>query len=192
MINLKSLKLGHSETSIVDCSVIKKFSELEEIDLSHHKFGDFSFLSELAKLKDVDLSHNEIENLDFLNKSLSSLEVLNLLSNNIVSISLLSQANNLEKLSIDDKVKDLFPLKSNTKLEHLTYGGESYSNSNLVKTFLDQIEVYEVDASYEDGWIRSTKTNNVWVIDYISKLLYFINGEVASGKTVITTFLIQN
>ena len=90
--------------------VYNKITDIEGLDLSHHRISDLSPLSALANLKWVSLRNNRISDLSPL-KELINLERIYLDYNQVSDLSPLSELTNLSAIKIDNnRISNLSPL----------------------------------------------------------------------------------
>ncbi len=125
-------------------SDLKKFTNLEYLDMSNAQITDITSLSYLKKLRVLYLQRNNISDISPL-KELAGLEVLSLNGNRISDISTLSALASLTELYIrDNMITDYSPLANLKKLNILYLKG----NTSVNYTKLDSIKAGLVEKDF--------------------------------------------
>ena len=125
-------------------SDLKKFTNLEYLDMSNAQITDITSLSYLKKLRVLYLQRNNISDISPL-KELAGLEVLSLNGNRISDISTLSALASLTELYIRDNIiTDYSPLANLKKLNILYLKG----NTSVNYTKLDSIKAGLVEKDF--------------------------------------------
>ncbi len=125
-------------------SDLKKFTNLEYLDMSNAQITDIASLSYLKKLRVLYLQRNNISDISPL-KELAGLEVLSLNGNRISDISTLSALASLTELYIRDNIiTDYSPLANLKKLNILYLKG----NTSVNYTKLDSIKAGLVEKDF--------------------------------------------
>ena len=137
LTNIKSLDFSYDIYSgihygISDISVLKNFTNLENLSLGGNEISDISVLKELTNLKSLELNNNQISDISAL-KELTNLEVLHLGGNDISDISALKELTNLKSLELNgNQISDISALEKLINLEKLILSGNDISDISVL------------------------------------------------------------
>lgn len=141
--------LSISNTSLTSASILMKFDDLDEIDLSHNLLEGYEeVLTSMRYLKKISLSHIGLKNVDFVNSlSTKLLKYLDVSYNYMVDFRLNGLFSYLEELHIegnnltevDTNIKQMAPVLTKIGLD----------DNNLTCSYLYRIlGLYSVDGLY--------------------------------------------
>ena len=184
--------------------ILKKYKDIEEINLSNNKIKKIEHLERLKhSIKHINLNYNEIKKIENLN-IFDKLETLELSHNLIDKIENLSDLKNIKKIdlsynqlnNIDQTIKDLsYNLSSSNSLEDLNLIGNEICNdikyrSMILKTFktlkvLDNIRITEQERKY---W----KLKEADEIEEKNNEEKMISSDNITNETLGTTNILQN
>ncbi|CAL6052553.1 leucine-rich_repeat domain-containing protein [Hexamita inflata] len=114
--------LDVSENKIKDISVLNKFKDLKNLDISFNLVGSVEALRNLVQLEQLDISNNKIKNINCLNK-LEKLVYFNITCNRIISVAVCLSMNLLMDLRIDQNVVcdiDMLTKHQNNNIQRAT------------------------------------------------------------------------
>lgn len=148
------IELNLAVNDISDISILRRFTNIEELNLSNNKrIENFSSLEYLSKLTSLDLCSTKFGNLEEIS-DLILLKILNLSNTQIVDIKSIACLNSLEYLNLsDNQIPDLSPLQNLTNLKILCLRKFVKSELkplislfNLSDLFLDGNEIIDIES----------------------------------------------
>lgn len=155
--DLKNLKLSHAKLLNID--VIENLTSLTNLDLSGNKLTDLTPLSSLVNLECLDLSGNNIQSTQAL-ASLKNLIWLDLGTNQLTTINGLENLTNLQFLDLS--VNDIMDIQSISNLKQLITLNISHNKIQDIQPLAQLTNLIELHAHYNaisDASVLANLTN---------------------------------
>lgn len=147
--NLEVLDIANNNLGN-NTSLLEKYSQLKELNLSTNGIYEIAFLRNFSLLKSLDLSGNRINKLDDL-KGLINLQNLNISGMNLENFEVLSSLKNLKALDISaNYIRDISSILLLNKLEVLNIANNKIEDLSALKNLKNLKQLYIADNAVKD------------------------------------------